>query len=750
MKLSKRRMLMISWLMLIVLLTACGKQTKNEWNDIGEVTTESIEEPIEENPALVAEPMPHAEEFAGGSGTEADPYQIATAEQLALLSYYCTEEGIDYLFHSKELGLDLVESYFILTDDIELNDISNIDEWGEKAPKYAWTPIGSYWSFNGHFDGQGHTISGMYIYNTEIKDTGSPALGNLGLFGDISQAEIRNVTVKDSYIHTEGALERVGGIVADSVDSRVDNCISEVRFETRRIYWLGGVVGESWNHNGTGIVSNCTYKGKIIVQEAKGFCHIGGVIGDAMTDVYNCRNQGVFSIDEIDGDIGGIMASAGGCTIQNCINETDILIETATVGGIIGQTSSVNLVVSDCENKGDIVKKGTKMGEGGTGGIIGYMFNQYDKGEESEIIIDNCLNTGSITDDMYAGGIVGNINMNNPYTIQSCKNSGEVTSEEIAGGIIGQITPSKYIYDITDCTNDGTVSTQEGSAGGIVGKYFGSSLGVSMEQAENLRITQCCNQGCIKNENGIGGIGGIMGSTMGDEKTVYIQRCVNEGAIEGGEVTRAGGILGDCLFSLAIENRNLFCVEIDECVNLGHISQGDGMRTFDINALSVDNGQDFDIEKESELKTSAAEDAAVELLSGSSIGGIVGYCKNMMIKNSINCGEISIDSNSLAVTDQIELLIGVHQDREENSSGYTKVFAGGVCGAYYATNDDGEELLVGEALAGVLGLKNCIYSEPAPCAASNVLGQTEETIDNVRRTDLQEAMAEAEKLMDWR
>lgn len=86
--------------------------------------------------------------FAGGTGTEADPYQIATAEQLAKLS------------NDVSGGTSYQGTFFVLTENIDLS-------------AHRWTPIGIYkWeetgttinnSFQGFLDGNDKTISGMFV-----------------------------------------------------------------------------------------------------------------------------------------------------------------------------------------------------------------------------------------------------------------------------------------------------------------------------------------------------------------------------------------------------------------------------------------------------------------------------------------------------------------------------------------------------------------------------------------------------------
>ena len=126
-----------------------------------------------------------AESFAGGSGTAADPFQISTAEELALLG---------------EVNQEYHEVYntacYVLTADIALNDVSNFSNWGEEEPEYQWKPIG--YRFQGSFDGGGFTISGMYVYAVGLSNR------NAGLFDRVSQGKLTNVKLTQSYIAADG------------------------------------------------------------------------------------------------------------------------------------------------------------------------------------------------------------------------------------------------------------------------------------------------------------------------------------------------------------------------------------------------------------------------------------------------------------------------------------------------------------------------------------------------------------------
>lgn len=128
--------------------------------------------------------------FAGGSGTEADPYLIETAEQLA------------YLAESVKNGTTYSDQYISLTSDIDLGGIQATDgTWSGQQ----WTPIGRTWdeAFQGNFDGGNYKIKNIYI-NTEEEDY-------IGLFGYTrTAAEISNIEIESGSIR---GMDNTGGLV---------------------------------------------------------------------------------------------------------------------------------------------------------------------------------------------------------------------------------------------------------------------------------------------------------------------------------------------------------------------------------------------------------------------------------------------------------------------------------------------------------------------------------------------------------
>ena len=165
---------------------------------------------------------------------------ISTAEELA---------GLAKLVNG---GNDFSGKTFKLGNDIQLNNTSDWESWETTPPENLWTPIGVLvleptisedYYFCGTFDGQGHTIRGIYI------NTSDQFHGLFGLVDD--SGKIQNLTVAESYIC--GEVGFVGGIVGQG-SGTVSNCSNSGTVSGDDD--AAGIVGLSFS-NGT--VSNCYY-----------------------------------------------------------------------------------------------------------------------------------------------------------------------------------------------------------------------------------------------------------------------------------------------------------------------------------------------------------------------------------------------------------------------------------------------------------------------------------------------------------
>ena len=324
------------------------------------------------------------------NGTTVEPgkdasgvYQIGTAEELAWLAAEINNSSNNSQSYSA-----------VLTADIDLG-------------YRPWTPIGCYvdWQNNhpyrGVFDGQGHTVSGLYV--TALSN------GYAGLFGYTSgSTTIKNLTVEGE-IRLEDVsttAKRIGGIVGEA-NAKLERCVSRVRisaagFGTRDTCAVGGIAGKL-----SGAMTDCRFEGSIDIT---------------------CKRGGAY----ISGGVGGLAGNAAGGALTRCVNTGAVTVDKGTgVGGIAGITSR-EVTFTQCANTGHISNDTTAVlssGEkpkGGTGGILGV-------GKSGNVSISLCYNTGTVSGTTIVGGILGgeagdygtSISNGNPsLTVENCYNAG--------------------------------------------------------------------------------------------------------------------------------------------------------------------------------------------------------------------------------------------------------------------------------------------------------------------------------------
>lgn len=195
---------------------------------------------------------------SGGSGTSDDPYKISSTDDLKQLA------------DDVNSGTYYQGVYFIVTQDITYTHLAEGEDGADTENNF--TAIGQGKKFQGYFDGNGKTISGIRIYMNYNKNQ-LLFFGPFGLFGRIgSTAEVKNVTLTDTRISSGS----VGGIVGSNGGGKVTNCHVTNTVEIQGIGDVtqhGGIVGYNGylNEEIKGIVSGC-------VSEAK-FTNCSGMVG---------------------------------------------------------------------------------------------------------------------------------------------------------------------------------------------------------------------------------------------------------------------------------------------------------------------------------------------------------------------------------------------------------------------------------------------------------------------------------------
>lgn len=249
-----------------------------------------------------------------------------------------------------------------------------------------WKPISQKNGYTGNFNGQGFTVSNLYIASDEQY---------AGLFGYVKGATIENVTVTgnvsstfystydENYNFYDGAA---GGVVAHLDGGTVRNCESTVTVTGG--YHFGGICGRL----SSGIIEDCINRGTIIRDlDSTDVVYYGGIVG-YMTGgtVRGCINQGA-DIVGTHAEIGGIAGQVAEGTVENCINLGNIATTQYTSAGGIAGRIWVYATVRNCGNYGTVTG-------GDAGGITGF----------NEGIIEHCWNIASVSGTSeYVGPIAG-------------------------------------------------------------------------------------------------------------------------------------------------------------------------------------------------------------------------------------------------------------------------------------------------------------------------------------------------------
>ena len=364
--------------------------------------------------------------FAGGSGTEEDPYQIATGEQLAAFSATVNDGSAN----------GYPGQYFVLTEDIDLGG-------------NAWQPIGhmdltdesnTSCMFFGTFDGQGHTISNVSFRTVD------PVVG-AGLFG-MNLGEVRNLTVKNATILTGDVYSMaVGGIVGYNMGIVHDVTLTGVS-EISGVNCAGGIAGGN-----TGMLYNCTVEGTTIRVLGDNDFSSGRII---QADVAECG--------------GLVIGGSFGGGIDNCTASGSIIAEgnePVGLGGIAGCLEMMDSV-TNCTAEVEIT---TMKGGHAIGGLCGYSGTHSNGNiiaEKEGIvttkypgIIDNCHVTFKmdIPGATHVGGLVGTglffFGEDSAFKITNCSAKGSITGAVTPGAVAGRAVNSTIESCEVDVTLDG-------------------------------------------------------------------------------------------------------------------------------------------------------------------------------------------------------------------------------------------------------------------------------------------------------
>lgn len=277
-----------------------------------------------------------ASSFDSGNGTEEEPYIISNGGQLAYLANLINSGNSYYS-----------GCYYQLDCDIVLNDTSDYDSWFQNAPENKWTPIGNENGlyFSGTFDGNGHSVSGMYVSGDHTY---------YGLFGAVKNGCIKNLTVKEAYVNGKSLCGGIAGYFYADVNlgADIENCSfsGNVSSSADNAGGIVGLIEAVGDKNFVSVSSNCV-SGSVVSEGS----NAGGIAGLVYANSGDVKISDCFSTSEIRAEgenVGGIAGCVkvadGDGSVYNCYNA-------GAVSGIKGESTGSVAGILECENGSGVI-----------------------------------------------------------------------------------------------------------------------------------------------------------------------------------------------------------------------------------------------------------------------------------------------------------------------------------------------------------------------------------------------------------
>ena len=238
---------------------------------------------------------------SSGDGKVDNPYIITKAEELAWFRDAVNDGNY-------EICAKIADNVEV----IDLKDFCHAADASQNLKELSWESIGnSDWSYVGTFDGNGKTITNLYINATQAY---------MGLFGRIYKSTIKNLTFENANVtNTENDIGILAGYAGNG------NTLQNIK-----------------------ISNTCQIKG--------GNDFTGGIAGYLDGNAYNCVNYATVQGTE---DVGGLVGYFESGTIKDCANYGDIT-GTSNVGNLIGNAYTCNL--NNVLGTGNVTATNTKPG----------------------------------------------------------------------------------------------------------------------------------------------------------------------------------------------------------------------------------------------------------------------------------------------------------------------------------------------------------------------------------------------------
>ena len=447
-----------------------------------------------------------------GKGTEAEPFVLKTADHLAWFRDFVNEGNM--------------KACAKIADDVKEIDMSTVchkADTEKQVAELSWTPIGNFArnKYQGTFDGNGKTISNLYIINA--------ASGFVGFFGYAEKGSIKNITFDNAKVNSTAQYT---GILAGFEElCIIENIKTLANCSVEGKGHVGGIAGRA-----SGDIGNCENHAMV-----NGTNFVGGIIGDyreSGKSIISCANYGVVTGTE--NSVGGIAGDFGSGTIQNCANYGDIT-GADFVGNLIGDGYICNLnnvlgtgnviATSDTERAGLLVGR-IQDSSSTASGILAY-------NSSAKLTINKIEQTGNAVKAIGKGSLTypekikaftaeqlksGEV----AYLLNGSKSEGELVWYQKLGTdaypvLVAEEGNTVYHGSFTCC--DGTAASYSNSTSENELVHVASATLTSPEfdSAKHIYHMGCSNENCPEHKY-VADVDGTLNATKEEDGKFYVEK----------------------------------------------------------------------------------------------------------------------------------------------------------------------------------------------------------------------------------
>ena len=384
-------------------------------------------------------------------------------------------------------------------------DFDNADSYGSGAVNNAWTtgngwePIAVVGRKQFVFDGNGHTISNLFIERIDTY--------NVGLFSwNGLSGIIRNIGLVDVDVSGKNGGGLVGNNQGTISDSYASGNVSGSETAT------GGLVGSNGGTVGSGNVP--TISRSYASANVSGR-DVGGLVGSNHGLVTQSHATG--TVSGADGSAAGGLAGRNDHGTISASYATGSVLGGSPVGGLAGYHSGGRIIYSYAT--GSVEARGT----GGTaGGLVGRGLSVHTSDEDSWVI--SSYATGSVKGGVEVGGLIGNLlhpSWRQPggdpsieIGVVASYATGSVEGDIQVGGLIGAIHERSDADEAVTITASYATGSVQGNSfvGGLIGgtSYLEGGAAGGVTVTASYWDTQTSGQ---TTGVGAGGPTGVQGKT---------------------------------------------------------------------------------------------------------------------------------------------------------------------------------------------------------------------------------------------